>query len=294
MSRTESLLSSALMRRLEALALSPSSATVSPIKGERQSAKRGYGQDFLDYRDYGPGDDPRYVDWNAAARTNKLFVRVYHEERDIKLVLVIDTSESMNFGLPSRLHFAAQLAAALGFVALCGNDRVTVQPFSVALGPTLPPLRGKSAAPRLFAYLQALTAGGGTSIEASLHRLAVQLSAHSTVIIISDFFDGSWRKGAAALRSRGHNVTALHILLDEELQPELTGDLTLIDSETAAFVNVTVSPGLLSRYTNALQSYRNDCARWCSDHGVQYLLLRNTDDLERLVMTTLRKVKVLR
>ncbi len=293
MTGDEPLLSAALMRRLEALSLVTGSASGSFLKGERHSVKRGYGQDFLDYRDYGPGDDPRYVDWNAAARTNKLFVRVFHEERDLKLVLVIDTSESMTFGLPTRLHFAAQIAAATGFVALSSGDRVTVQPFATTLATSLPSLRGKTGAPHLFNYLKGLTPGGGTAFAPSLYRLAAALHEPSTVIIASDLYDDSWRHGIAALLARGNKVILLHILTPQEFEPQLDGALNLVDCETGATVDVTISGPLLDRYTTALRSFISEARKWCTAHGVTYINLQTTDPLEKVIMTTLRQKQVL-
>ncbi len=294
MSNTEPLLSATLMRRLQTLSLSPFTTVGSPLKGDRLSYKRGVGQDFIDYRDYGPGDDPRYVDWNAAARTNKLFVRVFHEERDLKLVLVVDTSESMTFGQPTRLHFAAQIAAATGFVALCSGDRVTVQPFATTLAASLPPLRGKTGAPHLFNYLKGLTPGGGTAFASSLYRLAAALHEPSTVILASDLYDNSWRHGVAALLARGHQVILLHILTPQEFEPPLVGALNLVDCETGATLDVTITGTLLDRYTTALRSFIAEAEKWCTAHRVTYIKLQTTDPLEKVIMTTLRQKQVLR
>lgn len=294
MSNTEPLLSATLMRRLQTLSLSPFTTVGSPLKGDRLSYKRGVGQDFIDYRDYGPGDDPRYVDWNAAARTDKLYVRVFHEERDLKLLLVVDTSASMGFGTPTRLHIAARLCAALGFTALCGSDRVTIQPFALASGPALSPLRGKAAAPRLFSFLQKLEPAGPTSLANSLRRITAATKETGTVIVISDLYDCSWQSGISSLLARGHRVVVLQLLLDEEVSPALRGDVTLIDSETGASLDVSLEQPLLDRYQVAMQTFLAETSSWCRSRGVTHVLVDNTTPLEHLVLTTLRQHKILR
>ncbi len=282
------------MRRLETLSLTPFTTVGSPLKGDRLSSKRGYGQDFIDYREYGPGDDPRSVDWNAAARSDKLFVRVFHEERDIKLVLVVDTSASMGFGTPNRLHVAARLCAALGFTALCGSDRVTVQPFSLAPGPALNPLRGKSSAPRLFSYLQKLKPAGPTSLANSLRRITAATKETGTVIVISDLYDSSWQTGISSLLARGNRVVVLQLLLDEEVNPALRGDVTLIDSETGASLDVSLEQPLLDRYQIAMRTFLAETSMWCKSRGIAHVLADNTTPIENLVLTTLRQHKILR
>src|ERR1044071_8351564 len=132
-----SLLSAELLRRLEQFQLIAARRAKSSSKGERRSKARGQSVEFADHRNYVPGDDFRYLDWNLYGRLDRLFLKLYEEERELPVRIFLDASESMSFGEPRKFDFARQVAAAIGYVALCGFDRVSVIPFpNVANGGT--------------------------------------------------------------------------------------------------------------------------------------------------------------
>src|SRR5215510_10605314 len=124
-----SLLSADLLRRLEQFQLLAQRRAKSSAKGERRSRARGQSVEFADHRNYVAGDDFRYIDWNLFGRLDRLFLKLYEEERELPVRVFLDASESMNFGEPRKFDFARQVAAAIGYVALCGFDRVSVIPF---------------------------------------------------------------------------------------------------------------------------------------------------------------------
>ena len=127
-----SLLTPELLRRLEQFQLLAARRAKSSAKGERRSRARGQSVEFADHRSYVPGDDFRYLDWNLFGRLDKLFLKLYEEERELPVRIFLDASESMTFGEPRKFDFARQVAAAIGYVALCGFDRVSVIPFPKA------------------------------------------------------------------------------------------------------------------------------------------------------------------
>src|SRR5215208_4952836 len=127
-----SLLTPELLRRLEQFQLLAARRAKSSSKGERRSKARGQYVEFADHRNYVPGDDFRYIDWNLYGRLDKLFLKLYEEERELPVSIFLDASESMNFGSPRKVDFAKQIAAAIGYVALCGFDRVSVNVFPEA------------------------------------------------------------------------------------------------------------------------------------------------------------------
>src|SRR5438093_3089938 len=124
-----SLLTPELLRRLEQFQLLAARRTKSSAKGERRSRARGQSVEFADHRTYTPGDDFRYLDWNLFGRLDRLFLKLYEEERELPVTIFLDASESMTFGSPRKFDFARQIAAAIGYVALCGFDRVSVIAF---------------------------------------------------------------------------------------------------------------------------------------------------------------------
>ena len=123
------LLTPELLRRLQQIQLLAARRAKSSAKGERRSKARGQSVEFADYRNYVAGDDLRYLDWNLFGRLEKLFLKLYEEERELPVRIFLDCSESMGFGEPRKFDFARQVAAAMGYVALCGFDRVTIVPF---------------------------------------------------------------------------------------------------------------------------------------------------------------------
>src|SRR5262245_59622196 len=123
------LLTPELLRRLEQFQLLAARRAKSSMKGERRSRARGQSVEFADYRNYTPGDDFRYLDWNLYGRLERLFLKLYEEERELPVRIFLDASESMTFGEPRKFDFARQIAAAIGYVALAGFDRVSVVPF---------------------------------------------------------------------------------------------------------------------------------------------------------------------
>src|SRR5213075_2965669 len=177
-------LSPELLRRLEQFQLLAARRAKSSARGERRSRARGQSVEFADYRNYVAGDDFRYLDWNLYGRLDRLFLKLYEEERELPVTIFLDASESMSFGEPRKFDFARQIAAAIGYVALCGFDRVSVIPFpevpstaralenvmeSAARG-GLRAVRGKKSSLQFFRNLAVLTASGPAGLNESLRR----------------------------------------------------------------------------------------------------------------------------
>src|SRR6478672_9934068 len=173
------LLTPDLLRRLEQFQLLAARRAKSSAKGERRSRARGQSVEFADYRNYVQGDDFRYLDWNLYGRLDRLFLKLYEEERELPVRIFLDASESMTFGEPRKFDFARQVAAAIGYVALSGFDRVSVIPFpsldaasaagrnleaaafnfEIAARGALRSVRGKKSAIQFFQNLSAVSAG---------------------------------------------------------------------------------------------------------------------------------------
>ena len=152
----------AFLRQLERLLLLMRSPVRGGLKGGRRSVKRGQSVEFADYRDYAPGDDLRQLDWNVYARLEKLFVKLFVEEEDVTISLMVDASASMTYGSPSKLLFAKRAAAALGYIGLASEDRVRVTALSGRIARRRTALRGSGRVFRLLADLSAIEAADGT------------------------------------------------------------------------------------------------------------------------------------
>src|SRR5512135_512067 len=144
------------LRRLERLSLAARKAVPGLTQGERRSPRRGQSVEFADFRPYAAGDDIRRIDWNAYARLEKFFIKLFVEEEDLTVHFIVDASRSMRWGEPQKLDYAVHAAGALGYVALCGLDRITALAVGAGREGVFPPHRGKRQALAYFDYLQAL------------------------------------------------------------------------------------------------------------------------------------------
>ena len=181
------LLTPDFLHRLEQLELVSRKIFSGRMKGERLSKRKGQSVEFADYRPYTVGDDLRFLDWNLLARLDKLFLRIFHEEEDLHVYLLIDNSLSMDFGTPSKLQFAKQVAAALGFVGLNNLDRVVVEAFNDKLSQNMPAIRGRRSLWRLLGFLDQLGPAGPSDLSKALRSFSLRCSGKGVAILLSDF-----------------------------------------------------------------------------------------------------------
>ena len=283
------ILDAAFLKKLERLSLASRKPFAGQMKGEKRSIKRGTSIEFADYREYVPGDDLRYVDWNTAARLGKMFLKLFVEEEDLYLALLLDTSVSMGFGAPKKSTYAIQIAAALGYIGLSNYDRVTIQPFAASLARPLPTQRGTSGVVPFFRYLEGIKNEGGTSFGTSLKRFAATTRSKGIAVVFSDFFDPDWQMGVKALIARGFQVSLVHVLSEDELQPKLVGDLRIIDSETGDSKEMSVNPQLLGRYQAALDSFCGDLEAFSHRYGLDYMRCSTSFPFDEVVLKHMRQ-----
>ena len=290
----EALISPDLMKRLEQLQLLARRRSKSTAKGERRSGARGQSVEFADYRTYVPGDDLRRIDWNLFGRLERLFLKLYEEERELPVTIYLDSSESMSFGRVSKFDFARQVAAAVGYVALCGFDRITVEPFPLAddqagLVGELRAVRGRRSAMRFFDNLNRLKAGGTADFNHALRLGAMKHRAQVVIVVLSDFLDpAGYEDGLKSLASRGSEVHAVQILAPEELEPSSYGDLRVIDSETGAEQEVTFGKYRLKSYRATVQNYCRRLQEYCRARGIRYQLAQSDTPIDDLLLKAMR------
>jgi len=308
------------LRKLERLSILSRRAMAGQLQGERRSPKRGQSVEFADFRPYAPGDDFRRIDWNAYARLERFFIKLFVEEQDLTVHMLVDTSPSMDWGEPNKLRYAARATGALGYVALSGLDRVTVTALGRAApnagnGAYFPPRRGKQQAMALFAFLQALARpssdptrqpqparNGGHHLAPSLRAYAAASSRPGPLLLLSDLLDDGWADGLRALAARGFEVTVLHVLSPDEVDPGAaswlsaapTRDFKLLDLETEAEVEITADFGTLQRYREGLAAWREELRRFCGARGMHYVPVETSLPFEELLFALLRQRGVLR
>jgi uncharacterized protein (DUF58 family) len=296
MTSAPSLLDPDFLRKLEALSLVSKRRFATQMQGRRRSNRRGASVDFADYREYLRGDDLRYVDWKAYGRLEKLFLKLFHEEEELTLHLLIDTSKSMDFGQPAtKLDYARRVAAALGFVALTESDRVSVGVLSAGRVQIMPSALGRPSRATLFQFLQTQIAPRDrTDLGASLKRYAERAGATGIAIVLSDFFDETALSGVKALLGRGFHVVLVHILDEEEVHPTAAGDLRLLDSETGAACEVSISPHLLAQYEDRVKAFCDDLQGRARRYGVDYVRTTTGTPVEDVVLNGLRRAGLVR
>ena len=312
-----SLLTPELLRRLEQFQLLAARRAKSSSKGERRSKARGQSVEFADHRSYVPGDDFRYLDWNLFGRLDKLFLKLYEEERELPVRIFLDASESMTFGEvlahghPSKFDFARQVAAAIGYVALCGFDRVSIVPFpneergtqsgqtgaltseELAARGALRSVRGKKSSMQFFQNINALTAAGGADLNEALRRGALEARYTGLAIVLSDFLDpAGYESGLTALVGRGFQVNCVQILAPEELAPSTFGDLRLVDSESGGLQEVTFGRYRMKSYQQTVQNFVQRLREFTTKRGMNFFMAPSNMDLQDLLLKQLRKSEV--
>lgn len=323
----EDLIGPALAARIDRLDVFSRKLLAGKMPGERRSKRRGRSVEFDDFRPYTPGDDPRHLDWNVFARLDRLVVKLFREDEDLALHLVIDASPSMDSGSPSKRVFATRLAMALGYIALVNQNRLSVALFGGADAPTgvkqLAPLRGKTSVRTLAAFLlESLLPAAARSdkpaprtndpaeFEEMMRRVAASRPGRGIMLVLSDFLV-AWpaesrgdRGPARALNliaggdGGAFDAYALQVLSPAELDPareaSLRGDLRLTDVETGAPAEVTLTPETLEEYRGVIARHNRRLRDECLARGIAYFQVRSDEAVEDLVMGSLRKGGLLR
>src|SRR5262245_26414087 len=187
--QTQPLLDPEFLARLEQLELVSRKIFLGRLKGERRSKRKGQSVEFADYRNYVVGDDLRFLDWNLFARLDRLFIRLFMEEEDLHLYLLVDNSRSMDFGSPSKFRYARQVAAALAFVGLVNLDRVVIEVFNDRLTQSLPPARGRRSLWRVLDFLEKIEPSGPSDLARAMRTFSLKCSGKGIVVLVSDFMD---------------------------------------------------------------------------------------------------------
>lgn len=286
---------SAFLQRVERLSIINRQALRGPGAGPRNSPRRGASVEFADFRNYVTGDDFRRVDWKAFGRLDRLFLRLYRAEELAVVTIFLDHSGSMTFGEPSKLLTAGRLAAILAYIALQNYDTVSIAGWGDRIDRYLPAQSGNAAIPGVWRTIAELVDTPGLTTDFSCLRSHGKYRRGSGIaVVLSDFMtDSDWRTGLRSLRATGQEVTAIQILSPEEIEPSLRGDWKLVDAETGAHAEVTLSPHLLRSYREALERHTAAITDFCRREGVAFLQLRSDVDLAGTVLADLQAVGVL-
>lgn len=317
----EDLLTPDLIARLGQLDISSRKVFSGKLKGERRSKKRGESVEFADHRPYVSGDDIRHIDWNVFARLDHLFLKLFLEEEDLSLHLVIDCSASTDAGEPNKFLFMQRLAAALGYIGLVNLNRVAINaigdrlpvpegggrgvgsPSSDAAAPeqtaglvsSIRDLRGKRRLTDMCAYLCSVQPGGQTRFTDACKRIALTRRGKGVMIILSDFFvKEGYETGLRLLKGHGYDLYAIQVLSPQEMDPTIGGDLRLKDMEDGDLAEVTITAPLLKKYKQTLNAFCNRLHEFCAQRDIIHMTVKSDTPVDSLVMDYLRRRGLLR
>lgn len=283
------------MSRLDSLDVLSRKILQGKLQGERRSKRRGQSVEFADHRPYVAGDDLRFVDWNIYARLEQLFLKLFLEEQDLTVHIVADASASMSMGEPSKELFIKKLTAALGYVSLVNNNRVTISFFADGVKGQLANMRGRNYLHKMAEYLLTSDCDGLSHFDSACRQLAAGRIGTGVMIVLSDFlFKEGYDSGLRRLIGRQYDLYVIQVLSAQELSPDFTGELKLIDIEDADAAEITVSAALSKYYKRNLTAYCNELKDFCTRRGVVYVLANSADSVESLVLNYLRRIRLLR
>jgi len=293
--RLTDLLDSKFMARLDALDVLSRKVLQGKLQGERRSKRRGEGVEFADHRPYVVGDDLRFVDWNVYGRLDQLFLKLFLEEQDLSVHVVLDVSGSTRAGTPPKQRSLKKLAAALAYIGLVNNNRVTVSTFADGMVGQLANIRGRGYLPRMAELLIAAEPEGPSDFEKACRQISAGLTGTGVMVVLSDFlFKEGFETGLRRLIGSRYDLYAIQMLSPQEREPELTGDLKLIDLEDGDAAEITVSAALLKYYKRNLSAWCNQLRDFCVRRGATYALTSSADPVESLVLNYLRRRGLLR
>ena len=285
------------IRKLESLVLAIRRTPAGAARAARRSRRIGAGLEFADHRDYTPGDDPRHLDWSLYGRLERLAVRLYEEDEDLSIDILVDASASMAIGQPSKLDLALQIGAALAYVGLANLDRVAVTPLGAE--PTAPAghVRGKGRIVPLLQQLEEVSATGTLPLSTAVRAFIAGRPARrrGLVVVISDFYDAAGTHAALdLLRHHRMETAAIQVSAAEEIAPALRGDVRVRDIETGEVRDVTLSPRTLAEYAQRHGALLRGLEGYCRERAIPCFTVVSDQAFESVVLRIFRAGGLLR
>ena len=287
------------MRKLEQLSLAVRRIKRGRFKGERRSLRRGQAVEFADYRNYVQGDDLRALDWNIYARLERPFIKLFEEEVDQTVHLLLDASASMNWPLPAGLgqpleqnkwYYGRRLVAALGYIALSNSDRLYVAGLAAEGYTPWGPERRRQSIHRLLSFLAGYPAAGTANLSSILSYYAQKAKRPGLLFLISDFLaPDDYQAGLSALQSQGHEVAVLHLLSPDEIEPAFSGDFQLQDVETGLKRDLTINAVMKKLYRQHFTAWQEGIQQFCQRRNINYALVSTKQPFEELLLYYLRQ-----
>jgi uncharacterized protein (DUF58 family) len=278
------------MARLDQLDVMSRKLLAGKMKGERRSKRRGQSVEFADYRNYVVGDDLRFIDWNIYARLDRLFLKLFLEEEDLSLYVLIDVSKSCDFGNPAKAHYMKQVAAALGYIGLVNYNRVHISAMANGIVAETGALRGRRRVSQMIDFVEKLKPAGESHLAEACKRFALEHRQKGVCVVLSDFFDkGGYESGLRYVASGKYDLFCVQCLAPQEIEPDLQGDLKLRDIEDDDLAEVSITQPLIKQYKANLNAYCLSLKDYITRRGGTYLFTSTAVPFDTLVLNYLRE-----
>ncbi|HPP15929.1 MAG: DUF58 domain-containing protein [Dictyoglomaceae bacterium] len=257
--------------------------------GERESPKMGKGSEFSDYRSYQVGDELRYIDWNIYARFEKFLIKLFEEEEEVDIHILLDTSSSMGFGSPSKIFYGKQMALAFAYLGVSSWEKVNFAYFQDGIKEIFPLERKKGNIFELLKLLNTIEPDGITDMNNAIKNYLASLKRKGIIIIISDFLSPlGYKDGILFAKHKKFSVYLAHVISEEEISPGFRGNLCLIDSETNEKMEILLDDYMLERYRKTLEKFLDDIEKFSLSYQVEYMRSVTTIPVEDLLLKYLR------
>jgi uncharacterized protein (DUF58 family) len=290
------LFDSDFLKKLEYLSLVSRRVFRGQILAQRRTMQLGGGIEFADHRDYTPGDDFRYLDWNVYARHDELLLKRFQEEEDLHVYILLDCSRSMGFGTPQKFDFARQVAAALAYIALADLDRVAVVAFAGDMVANFPLTRGKARILSLLKFLEGIEPQGSqTDLNRVVTGFVHRSQRRGLAIVVSDLYDpAGYERGLDLLRHHRYEPHIVQIYDRKEAEPNLLGDLELFDIETESVRKVTVTERNLRQYRQIFERFQESVQQYCNTYGLGCTRTSTGIPFDELILKMMRTAGAVR
>jgi uncharacterized protein (DUF58 family) len=257
-------------------------------KGEKNSLHKGSSAEFSDYREYLQGDDIRSIDWNVYARSERLYLKLFLEEQSKPIYSLVDASESMRFGNPSKLDYALATSAALSYAALRRYDRPEILVLQQAQIKRFH-FSSQHHFFMMLPELEKIVCSGETLLNSALKKIAAARQRRGIIFLISDFYSSDGFEAIKLLASSGNELHCFHVLTAEEWDPQVRGELRMIDSENFAQAEVSISPQVIKKYRNRLNGFTEGIRKMAHQCGSSYHQLNTSTPLKEFLLQGLRQ-----
>lgn len=268
---------------LEQLTLKIRLALKNSQMGSRRSSATGSSVEFSDYKEYMPGDDFRRIDWNALARFEKVFVKLFMEEQESPVTVFLDQSDSM--GMYDKRETSVKVAATFAYLALAEYDTTSMLVFNEGIQAQLTGLRGKSAFNRLVSLLENGTTSGHTDLYRTVSGWQGKLRKGVTVIVSDFMYDHRLEEVMALLAFKKQKVILCHVLGSEELKPVIDENVRLTDMETGQYMNLDAGTSVTSIYQRAMTAYMKEIESLCAKYRAEHIVVDTSQPIENFIRT---------